>query len=100
MTQNRWDSEGNYYNPPTAPDIEGRDPNPMNLFYREAVTLQERIVQYCSMSDYTIGQAERDDIAQDLINEDIEQGVEAQFAFEALNHWRRMYGRGFQDDNA
>lgn len=62
--------------------------------YRWANYLEDAVVEYCSTIDYTVGQVERDDIAQDIINQRIEENAfdSAQVALDALNHWRVTYG--------
>lgn len=66
---------------------------------RMATQLEAGIIHYCSMSDYMVGLAERHAIAEDIVNAAIEEErTTAEAGYDALNMWRRMYGRGVQGD--
>lgn len=67
--------------------------------YRWATWLNDAVVEYCSMSDYTLSTQERDDIATDIINQTIERnGVDAAQGYEYLHHWRSIYGRDLRGE--
>jgi hypothetical protein len=87
-----FDMNGDYH---VVPDIAGRD----NAYeerlrpYIWARWLDDAVSEYCATSDYTVGNVERGDIAEDLVNEKIEQnGLTADEGQLFLGYWRRAYG--------
>ena len=105
-TRTGYDQDGNYHASRSVSQqrqqFQNRanldTPNTPNLPYRLAVEIQEHIVREASTSDYTLGQAERHDMATDYAYELFNQNAfdPADIAFEALHHWQRIYGRGVQ----
>lgn len=79
------------------------DPNPANMNtlntpntpYRLAHQIQEAILQLAEVNDYTMGLAERQDLATDIANDWFNRQTfePADLAFEGLNQWRRIWGR-------
>lgn len=77
------------------PNGAALDPRvPRTLAYRMAHEIQEAIEQQVATSDYTVGRAERADMAFDYANMLYDQNAvePASLAFDALIHWRRVYG--------
>lgn len=78
------------------PNGAAMDPGiPRTLPYRMAHEIQEVIEQRASMEDYDVGLHERHEWAIDYANTLVDQNAvdESELALEALNHWRRVYGR-------
>lgn len=76
---------------PNSASLDPYDGMPSVLPYRLAHEIQEAIQDFAATCDYTLGQADRHDMAIDLANS---MNVEpADLAFEALLHWRRVYGQ-------
>jgi len=93
-TRTGYDQNGDYH---AVPDVSGRDDFYYNqtLPYKLAVNLNAEVVRQCEMNDYTVGEAERHDLAMDIANQWLEQNAfdPADLALEALNYWRRIYLR-------
>jgi hypothetical protein len=85
-TQTGFDSEGNFH------CVDAITP------YRLALQIQEAIAAYAETSDYTVGQAERIDYATDIAMEWHNNKTldPPDLAWQALNHWFRIYGKGVQ----
>ena len=85
----------NEYHQPELP-FNGADMDPShtpNLPYRLAMEIQEHIVKYAETSDFTVGRAEREDLAEQYYIDNLEGQVEpARLAFEGLYRWRQIYG--------
>ena len=90
-----WDLFMEYQRGEHDPNSANMDtPYTPNLPYRIAMEMQEHIQQMAATSDYTLGRAEREDIAHDYALHLIDQNaVEPHsVAFDGLIQWRRMYG--------
>lgn len=58
--------------------------------YRWASYLEDAVVQYCQTSDYTVGDFERADVAQGIVNArllDVDDEFERQQLYEAFQIW-------------
>jgi len=63
-----------------------------------AVQIQEHIVKEANLNDYTIGMAERSDMATDYVVEHLSKRVEPpSLAYDALTKWFEIYGRDLRD---
>ena len=87
-----WDSEGMYHDPELRLE-QYREVIDQTRPYRWAGWLQDSIIEYSSMTDYTMGKADRDDLAQDILNQQVEENaLTAEESQRFLHYWRRMYG--------
>ena len=86
-----FDADGNWH----AFRAHQRGEHEPNIPYRLAMEMQEGIQAQVAMYDYTVGLAERNDMAIDIANEWFNAGTfePHDLAFEALNRWRQIYGR-------
>jgi hypothetical protein len=87
-------------NPEIVPDVAGNDDRytQINMPYRLAMQIQEHVVQEASMTDYTLGIAEREDIAFYYVSEHLSRWVDPEsLAWDGLQHWYRIYGKGLHE---
>lgn len=85
-----FDIDGNYH-------VNGAALDPrqgLDITYRYALDLQERVLGYIQDIPYTVSPTDRDDIAQDILSELGEENAfdDSDVAFNALNRWREIYG--------
>ena len=67
--------------------------------YRLATEIQDHITRELAFAEYTVGQAERDDMAVDFVETVLSQQVEPpSLAYDGLNYWYRIFGSGVQGE--
>lgn len=91
MQEGGWDSEGMYHDPGLRLEPLTRPPEiDPSKAYRLAEFLNQKVLKYVQDTGYPASAEQRDDIAMDIV-------CEHMLSYDALTHWRAIYGGSFRD---
>ena len=77
-----------------VPSVDGQDDfyHDQMAPYRWALQLQADVVDQCSQIPYVVDQANRDDLAWEIMNRLVDENAVSQdLGYAALHHWRSIY---------